>query len=159
MLEKVKEIIEKVEYMNIASITPEGKPWNSPVYISYDGNLNFYWFSWEANQHSKNIKNNPDIFCTIYDSTVPAGTGFGAYFAGKGSELSNPLEIMVGLKTHYSRTKSKMKAVEMFLTKFPRRVFRFTPEKLWLNGNDMIEGNYIDTRTELNLEELKKLLK
>ncbi len=47
----------------------------------------------------------------------------------------------------------------MFLTKFPRRVFRFTPEKLWLNGNDMIEGNYIDTRTELNLEELKKLLK
>ncbi len=42
MLEKVKEIIEKVEYMNIASITPEGKPWNSPVYISYDGNLNFY---------------------------------------------------------------------------------------------------------------------
>ena len=62
LISKSKEIVEKIEYLNIASITPEGLPWNSPVYCSYDKYLNFYWLSWKENQHSKNIRNNENIF-------------------------------------------------------------------------------------------------
>lgn len=153
---KSKEIIEKIEYLNIASITKDGLPWNSPVYCSYDKDINFYWLSWKKNQHSENIRNNNNIFCTIYDSTVPASTGVGIYFKGKAYELSNPIDIVIGLKCIYSRSKHKMKDTIMFLTSYPRRVYKFTPEKVWINGEDDIEGNYIDTKIELNLNELKQ---
>lgn len=158
LLEKSKEIIKEIEYINIASITPEGLPWNSPVYCSFDEELNFYWLSWKENQHSKNVRNNPNVFVTIYDSTVPANTGVGVYFQGKASELSNPLEMITALKCVYSRSKHKIRDVAMFLTTYPRRIYKFVPEKVWINGTGHIEDNPIDTRTELDLEELKKLL-
>lgn len=159
LLTKSKEIIEKIEYLNIASITPEGLPWNSPAYCSYDKELNFYWLSWKENQHSKNVRNNPNVFATIYDSTVPASTGIGVYFQGKTYELSNPVEIVIGLKCVYSRSKHKMRDTITFLTTYPRRVYKFVPEKAWINGTGKIEENPIDTRIELDLKELKKLFK
>ncbi|MDD5721111.1 MAG: pyridoxamine 5'-phosphate oxidase family protein [Candidatus Pacebacteria bacterium] len=158
LLKKSKEIIEKIEYLNSATITPEGLPWNSPVYCAYDKELNFYWLSWKENQHSINIRNNPNTFTTIYDSTVPASTGIGVYFQGKSYELTNPIEILVGIKCVYMRSKHKMKDVAMFLTSYPRRVYKFVPEKIWINGTGQIDGNSIDTRTELDLKELKKII-
>lgn len=155
---KSKEIIEKIEYLNLATITPEGLPWNSPVYCSFDGELNFYWLSWKENQHSKNIRSNENVYITIYDSTVPTSTGVGVYFQGKAYELNNPIDILIGLKQHYLRSKHKMKDVIMFLTSYPRRVYKFIPEKVWINGEGEINGNYIDTRTKLNLEELKMII-
>jgi len=34
-------------------------------------------------------------------------------------------------------------------------VYKFVPEKVWVNGDGEIEGNFIDVRTELDLEKLK----
>lgn len=157
-LSKSKEIIEKIEYLNIASITPEGLPWNSPVYCAYDKELNFYWLSWKENQHSKNIRNNSNVFVTIYDSIVPASTGVGIYFQGKAHELNNPIEILTGIKCVYLRSKHKMRDVAMFLTSYPRRVYKFAPEKIWINGTGQIDENPIDVRTELDLKELIKII-
>lgn len=158
LIHKTKEIIEKIEYLNLATITPEGLPWNSPVYCSFDKDLNFYWLSWKENQHSKNIRDNENVYVTIYDSTVPTSTGIGVYLQGKAYELSNPIDIVKGLTKHYSRSKHKTKDVIMFLTSYPRRVYKFVPEKVWINGNREIEGNYIDNRIELDLEELRKII-
>lgn len=155
LLKQAVKIIKAIPYINIASITPDGKPWNSPVYCAFDKKLNFYWLSWKLNQHSKNVRNNPDVFITIYDSTVPAGTGYGVYFAGKAYELNNPIDMLLGLKQIYGREKRSPKDVIFFLKKFPRRVYKFVPEKAWINGEGEIEGDYIDNRTELNLEKLK----
>jgi uncharacterized protein YhbP (UPF0306 family) len=157
-LQSAREIIEKIEYFNIASITPEGLPWNTPVFFSYDQDLNFYWLSWKNTQHSANVENNPNVFITIYNSMVPVGSGNGVYMKGIAQELTNPVEIATGLKCHYSRSKHKMKDIVMFLTSYPRRVYKFVPEKVFFNGQRDIEGNYIDSRTELSLEELKKML-
>jgi len=158
LLQKSTEIIKKIEYLNPATITPEGLPWNSPVYCAYDNELNFYWLSWKENQHSLNIRNNPNTFVTIYDSTVPASTGLGVYLEGKSYELANPIEIALGLKCVYARSKHKLKDVLMFLTSYPRRVYKFVPGKVWINGTGEIDGNYIDNRTELDLEKLKEII-
>lgn len=101
-------IIKKIEYINIASITPEGLPWNSPVYTAFDKDLNFYWLSWKENKHSVNVRNNKNIFVTIYDSTVPTGTGVGLYFKGHANEITNPKEMIIGLTVVYKRSKHKM---------------------------------------------------
>ncbi len=152
------KIIKQIEYINIATITPKGLPWNTPVYTAFDKNLNFYWFSWKKNQHSINIRNNPNAFVTIYDSTVPAGTGVGIYFSGKAYEITNPKEIIIGLTVCYKRSKHKIRAVKEFLTHFPRRVYKFTPEKAWINGDSELDGNFIDVREELNLQQIKDYL-
>ena len=158
LIESAK-VIKKILYVNIASITPEGKPWNNPVYFAFDKNLNFYWLSWKLNQHSENIRNNPNIFITIYDSTVPAGTGFGVYFEGKAYELNNPKDILEGIIEIYRREKRKPRDVIEFLHKFPRRVYKFVPERVWVNGEGEINKNYIDTRIELDLNKFKELFK
>lgn len=85
-----KEVIEKIEYINLATVTPEGMPWNSPVYTAYDKDYNFYWASDQENIHSKNIINNQNVFAVIYDSTAPAGTGFGIYLKGTAVVVTNP---------------------------------------------------------------------
>lgn len=157
-IERVVKIIKKIEYINIASITPDGKPWNTPVYTSFDNNLNFYWLSWKKNQHSVNVRSNKNVFITIYDSTVPAGTGVGIYFSGIAKELTNPVEMIIGITEMYKRSKHKTRAVKEFLSHFPRRVYRFTPEKAWINGDSDIKGNFIDIREELNLEQIRKNL-
>ncbi|MBI4599486.1 pyridoxamine 5'-phosphate oxidase family protein [Candidatus Uhrbacteria bacterium] len=159
LLKRAKEIIEDIEYLNIASVTKDGLPWNSPVYCSYDKDISFYWMSWKENQHSKNIRGNQNVFCTIYDSTCPAGTGFGVYFQGRAYELSNPREVFIGIKSIYGRSQHKMAAAALFLKKFPRRVYTFVPDKIWVNGDDKIDGHFIDMRTELNLEDLKLLFR
>ena len=111
----------------------------------------------EENQHSINIRQNKNVFFTIYDSTVPAGTGFGVYFRGTGYEVHNVKEIFTGLHSHYSRTKSKARAVAKFISKFPRRVYKLVPAQVWVNGDSKIEGEPIDIRTELDLVGLIRL--
>lgn len=156
LIREASKVLKRILYINIASITPEGKPWNTPVYCAFDRKLNYYWASWKLNQHSKNIRNNSSVFITVYNSTVPEGTGFGVYFEGKASELRNPKEIIIGLKELYSRKKKSPRDIIQFLNKFPRRVYKFVPQKVWVNGDGKIDGNYIDVRTEINLEKLIK---
>ncbi len=66
------EIIKNIKYINIASVTSKGMPWNSPVY-----------------------------------------------------------------------------------TAFPRRIYKFIPEKIWINDVSDIKGNFIDIRKEINLNIVK----
>ena len=158
-IQAAQKVITNILYINIASVTPSGKPWNTPVYCAFDKQLNFYWLSWRQNQHSKNIRSNSSVFVTIYDSTVAASTGFGVYFEGNAYELTNPKDIILGLKAVYAREKRKPRDVIQFLKKFPRRAYKFVPEKIWVNGDGEINGNYIDMRTELDLEKLRSVMK
>lgn len=156
LINATAKILEKQLYTNIASVTPDGKPWNSPVFTSYDKKLNYYWASWKKNQHSINIRNNPNVFVTVYDSTVPAGTGVGVYFQGKAYELKNPKTMLVATKVLYKRSNKKPREIIEFLKKYPRRLYQFVPKRVWINGDGDINGNFIDIRTELDLKELMK---
>lgn len=148
---KVKEIISKIIYITIATVSEDGKPWNTPVYSAFDENYNFFWASWKENEHSKNIRNNPDVFLVIYDSTVPAGTGEGVYIKAKAYELNDSKEIEHAVKYLYRRKSKTPRKVEEFLESYPRRVYKAVPEKLWLNTEGEVNGNYIDKRVEVNL--------
>jgi hypothetical protein len=152
--EKASEVIKKIEYLNISSVTPDGHPWGTPVYTAYDKDMNFYWISWKDNQHSINLRNNPKAFVTIYDSTVNSGTGFGIYMEGNVEEVSNPLVIGEGILVLYKRAKLKLEDIKKFISSYPRRIYRFIPQKAWVNGDKKIEGSTIDTREEVSLENI-----
>lgn len=131
LTKKAAKVLKKILYINLATIRPDGLPWNSPVFCAFDKNLNYYWASWRKNQHSENIRNNPNVFATVYDSTVPAGTGFGVYFQGKAYELINPATMLVATTVLYKRSNKKPREIIEFLREKPRRLYQFKPEKIW----------------------------
>ncbi len=156
--QKAQSIVANNNYLNLATITKEGHPWNSPVVYVYDKKLNFYWFSWKENQHSKNIRDHHQVFATIYDSQQPLGTGQGLYLQGQAKELTNPVEMLIGVTLMYKKLRKEKRDVKEFLHGYPRRVYRFTPEKVWINEDGDIKGNFIDIRVEVELEELRKII-
>ena len=90
---RANEILGEISYATVATASTDGKPWNSPVRHFCDSDLNIYWFSDKLNQHSRNIRENPDVFIVIYDSTVPEGAGEGVYIEAQARELNDPEEI------------------------------------------------------------------
>lgn len=155
LLKRAKEIIEKILYITIATSTKDGVPWNSPVYSAYDEDYNFYWASDQNGQHSKNIKENDRVFIVVYDSTVPEGTGEGVYIQAKAQALTDENEILKALAVLDKRVgKTKERSATKFLGEYPRRVYKAIPEKVWMNGDGDVNGEYIDIRMEVSL--LKK---
>lgn len=131
-IKSAREILEKIHYINIATVNEDGSPWNTAVATSRDGQLNFYWGSSPDNIHSQNIRRDGRVFVTIYDSTVPEGTGEGLYLLGRAEELG-PEEGTAVYK------------------------YKFIPEQVWINDEAKNEdGNYKhDIRVDLNLSNLR----
>jgi uncharacterized protein YhbP (UPF0306 family) len=153
LVKRAKEIIEKIIYITVASITPEGKPWNSPVYSAYDkDNYIFYWVSPRVAQHSKNIIENPNVFLTIYDSTVPEGTGEGVYIQARAAVVTDLKEAARAIYLLYTRKKKALRDINRFFDLRPRRIYKAIPEKAWLNSAERINDESIDIRVEINLK-------
>ncbi len=150
-LKTAKKVLEKIPYMTLATVTPDGQPWNSPVYTAYTKDYTFYWASDQANIHSQNIKNNSNVFAVIFDSTASANTGFGIYLKGKATIVTNPIEMLQAMTLLYTRAKDKLVAIETFMHHFPRRLYKFVPEIAWVNGDGTKDGDYVDIRTEIPL--------
>jgi hypothetical protein len=130
-LASAKVILEKIHYINIATVNEDGTPWNTIVSTSHDKQLNFYWGSSPENVHSQNIRRDGRVFVTIYDSTVPEGTGEGLYLLGQAEELGPE------------------KATAVYK-------YKFTPEQIWINDEERNgDGSYKhDIRVPLNIKEI-----
>lgn len=151
---RAAEIIKTIKYATLATVTPEGKPWNSPVAHSYDENLNIYWFSDKEGQHSKNVQHNGHVFIVIYDSTVPYGEGEGVYLQATVTELNDPDEI---IRVRRIKKGDDAGSADEFLGDAVRRVYKAVPEQVWMNDADITNGKFIrDYRVEIDLEQLKK---
>lgn len=156
---RVSEIINKILYVTIASVSEDGKPWNSPVYSAFDKDLNFYWFSDKNSQHSTNLRNSSEAFLAIYDSTVPESTGEGVYIQARVRELTKESEVLAALKALDARVgKDKERDIKEYSGKAVLRGYQATPLKIWVNDDEKDEnGNYVrDIRVEISLEDLKK---
>jgi len=153
-IKKAKEIIEKIMYLTIATSSKDGMPWNSPVFVAYDDNYNFFWKSGKNSQHSKNIKENNNIFIVIYDAIVPWGKGQGVYIQAKAFELTDEQEIAEALSYHKKRVQKELWKVEEFTGENPRRVYKAVPEKVWMNKDSEENGKFVDIRQEIELLQL-----
>ena len=69
LAQKALNILDSNLYINLATSSLDGQPWNTPVYAVRDEDFNFYWRSWCGAEHSKNIQDNEKVFLTCYDST------------------------------------------------------------------------------------------
>lgn len=85
---QVREIVDRVAYLVLATIDPDGRPRTSPVYFSHDGYDDLYWVSAPDSQHSRNLLRDPRAAGVIFDSSVPPGAGASAaYVTGTAREI------------------------------------------------------------------------
>ena len=146
---KAKEILQKIQYASIATITPEGKPWNTPVAHEIDEQYNIYWFSDKENQHSKNVRMCPHAFIVVYDSTALEGTGEGVYIEADVEEMNDADAI------NEIRNVKKQKVVNdasEFLGDAVRRCYKAIPCRFWMNDVEEKDDVFIrDYRVEVFL--------
>jgi nitroimidazol reductase NimA-like FMN-containing flavoprotein (pyridoxamine 5'-phosphate oxidase superfamily) len=155
---RAKKIIQTINYATIATVSKNGYPWNSPVAHSYDSGLNIYWFSDKNNQHSRNVRDNSDVFIVIYDSTIQLGKGEGVYIKAKASELKEPEEITKARKLKKGPDYDGLP--DEFMGEAVRRVYKATPLQIWMNDAEIKDGVFIrDYRIKISLSALTELLK
>jgi len=129
----------------IATVGDNGQPWNTSVAsFHFDNDYALFWASWQENQHSKNIRSNSKAFIIVYDSTPADGNpSSGIYMQGQALELTNEEQVMqaalVFKDDPYNPSDGKQ-----YLCDFPRRIYKFVPEKIWMNGDEKVNGNFVD---------------
>jgi hypothetical protein len=157
--ERARELILKIEYLNIATASLSGVPWNSPVYAVTDENLKFYWSSWKDAQHSRNIRSNPQIFCTLYDTTRKRGDNNRRclYFDALSTEVNSEDEVSKGIHLLYPDEANEMKPKD-FLGDGLRRIYSASPLHAWLNdiSERQVTSQTIKMRIEIDLAKLTK---
>lgn len=148
---RAMEILDRIIYLTIASVSQEGQPWSTPVFFAYDEHYNLYWGSHVNSQHSKNIQNNPRVGLVIYDSTIPPGEGEGVYIQATASEILEESEIVWAHKLLQGRRPVPYWKLEHVQKNSPVHLYKATPKKIWMNGEGESDGVYIDTREEVKL--------
>lgn len=132
LAQKAKKIIEENLYIALATSTGD-IPWNTPVYAIHDNQMNFYWKSWRNSNHSKNIRINPNTFGVIYNTTNQLGQNHREclYIKGTTTELNTDEEIK---KVSDMFPENRQEPYENFTGDSLKKLYKFTPEKIWLNN-------------------------
>ena len=146
---KAKAILDSIKYATIATVSNDGQPWNTPVAVfHFDDDYTFYWASWKDNQHSQNIRANGKAFVVVYDSTPADGKpSAGVYIQTEAFELTDEPEVMQAAQVFKDDLYNPSDGKE-YLADKPRRIYKAVPQKIWMNEDDQINGNFVDVRKE-----------
>lgn len=146
---KAQAIIDAIPYATLATVTADGRPWNTPLAVyHFPGEATLYWASWRNNQHSQNIRANGKAFVTIYDSTPADGNpSAGVYMQCEAYEITDEAEAMQAAKVFGDDPYNPSDGKE-YLGDKPRRIYRVVPQKIWMNDDSEMDGNFIDVRKE-----------
>ncbi len=160
LAQRARNIVQQILYVTVATVSVEGKPWNSPVYASFDDAGNFYWVSSPEAQHSQNVERNGEAFLVVYNSTVPWATGEGVYIEAGVSALNDLDEIAEARRNLALRVGKPLDDQHAkYLEGGVRRVYRAVPKRVWMNHDEKdAQGEYIRTiRVEIPLRSLCNL--
>lgn len=147
-----QSIMKQTYYASVATVSKSGQPWNTPVLYAYSDTYEIYWGSFKDSRHSKNIRATGTAFLSIYNSTVRPGTGEGVYIQAECSEI----EDETGINKAVSLLSLRRSPIpywdrEYFSIHKPIRIYRALPIKTWINGEDTVQGVYIDRLQKVNL--------
>lgn len=141
---RAKELLKTVRHAAIATVNADGSPHNSPVFSTWDDDLNFYWASGKDTQHSQNIQRDPRVFVVLFDSMDKGG---GLYMQGEarvleGAELPEALEVVNVQRTALGRAPL---TTEYFSGGNPNRLYKAIRRTTWVNVTER-DGQGLVTR-------------
>ena len=159
VLSQARQIIETTIYCSLSTCTPDGFPWATPVFFTFDQDLNLYWSSAVVAKHSQNIyQNHGRLAVAIYSTDKAEGKGKGVYFTGVADELE-PERVSTVMESLFRRAggEAPNRTAQDYLPPSPRRMYKFTPEAAWITGQRIPMGNQlIDPKIQLDLTALRQ---
>jgi Pyridoxamine 5'-phosphate oxidase len=147
LVARVDDILERIAYATLATVSDAGVPWNAPVYCAYDRRHHFYWGSPADAIHSRNIRANGRGAIVVYDSTIAPGTGQGVYMSVDCRELHDADELRAGFAVIDARRgEVSYWLLEEFLQDGPIRMYEAVPTGVWINHEVLVDGATLDQR-------------
>ncbi len=157
VIAKAQHLLDATIYCTLSTCSPDRQPWASPVFFAYDSDWTLYWASAIAAQHSQNLLANQGRGAIAIYSTQPdEGKGQGLYLVGTAAEVREgdvarviPLLVQRSGQGHH-------RIPADYLPPSPRRLYRFTPQSVWMTGARLALSDriLIDTKIELDLATL-----
>src|SRR5688500_8071978 len=96
-LRRISDLLDRIEYASVATVSDDGRPWNTPLYFARNRE-SVFWISTRHAQHSINISQNGRAFIAIFDSGREDTSGAGVYVETTVSELTDEEDIREGLQ-------------------------------------------------------------
>jgi general stress protein 26 len=152
-VDRAVAILQRIPYATLATVCPDGRPWNSPVAMVYDERLCIYWFSDKESRHSHNVRANGHVCIVVYDSTWPEGTGGqGVFLQATAREVTDPAEVSKARRLK----KGQSDDPSAFLGGAVRRVYKAVPQAAWINDVERDGGAFVrDYRMPLPLSAIR----
>jgi nitroimidazol reductase NimA-like FMN-containing flavoprotein (pyridoxamine 5'-phosphate oxidase superfamily) len=149
-MRRVDELLDRIEHATIATVSADGRPWNTPVYFARDRD-SFYWISRRNAQHSTNIRHNGLAFVVIFDSSRDDSTGAGVYIEATATELTNEGEIHGALERIYRRREKPVPPVSHFFSGSTHAAYHAQAVSVWSNVLHTSGEIPWDERVEISL--------
>lgn len=158
------EIIKTNHFLSLATADKEGNVWSTPLSYSWDEECNFYFTTTMDSKHINNIRVNPYVSFSIFDSTRRVSDIDGLQIAGIVGEVErDKLEKVVDAYYQYvfpdPEERAEWKApYEYFMqNEYPvYRFFQIMPINIQKRDTENLD---VDRTIEINIELLKEELK
>ena len=137
--------------MAIATVDNQNLPWVVCVNLSYDNNLNIYWKSATAANHSKNISYNQNVSICIFSHSSEVGD-FGFYCKSYAHEVLSEDELKLAIDVKYTKKGLPTPPASDFLDSSNRRMYCAVITEAWINDDRHM-------KTLVDLDELRKQAK
>ena len=132
LLRRVNEVLDRIEHATVATVSLEGRPWNTPVYFARQRGW-FYWISRRDAQHSINIGNNGRAFLVVFDSSRHDSSGAGVYVEADAAVLVNDGDVQEALEVIYRRRRKPVPSAFEYSAKSLHAVYRAQAVRAWSN--------------------------
>ena len=115
-----------------------------------DKEKNIYWWSSRKAVHSKNVLRDGRVFITILDKKATQKDGRAVYIQGRAKVLEDEAAITKASELYNRRSTFVKLTKDITSGKAPTRIFKATPENVWLNAEGKEGEYYIDVRKKIS---------
>jgi hypothetical protein len=135
----------------LATVTRDGRPWNSPVFVAFDPRLRLFWSSRANAVHSANIRANAEVVLVIFDSASLDESGHAVYVQAHATELSQVSDVERAARQLAARQGKPPRLSADFLGESVERLYVASPDVVWTNVVKEIDGRIHDERVRVDL--------
>lgn len=150
LVDRARQTLDRVAIASLATVSGDGRPWNCPVFVAFDGDFRFYWSSQVDAVHSQNIAARPDVCLVLFDSTQPDASGRAVYVRALARELTDDVSMRAALACLARRRNEPAKDPAEFTDEHPRRVYVAVPDIIWTNVLKCDAGHFFDERVVIH---------
>lgn len=133
---KLKEALERTEFLCLGTSDEAGAPWTNPLGYAYDGKMNLYILSEMQSRHIQNALKRNTVSVSIYKTErFETGDIFGLQITGKLEQIVDSDDLKKVSNIYFNRL-HKSEEFKKTTSAYggnaaPWQFFKISPEEVW----------------------------